>query len=548
MNAANTGITAFYLSSIDAAAGSTITATGSHPVGLLATGDVTVAGRVDASAAGSVAGGLGAGSAGSCKAAPSAAASGGAGGSFASAGGTGGDAGTLLGGGAAPSYGTADLFASPTFPVGSGGGSAEVPNACSTVENGGRGGGGLAIVSLGTVDLGGAALVSNGGSPASALCSAGAGGGSGGSAMVIAPRYVDNSGTLFELRGGFGANAGNNCQGGAGGGGGGAGGRLTVLTDGTRLGQISATVATGGSGSPLASPGAPGGAPSTFDGPFVTVTGPVTGVAATPITFGASVAVGQVSSYAWDFGDGTQRVTATGSVTHKFRRSGAYTVTATATMAVGGTTSAAPTLITVSDHPIGGLSASNDGPTPDGAPTTLTASHTSGTGTITYAWDFGDGHTGHGATTTHRYAAPGQYTATVTATNSVSQVQASTTVTVEDPIASIANASVVEGTAPLPGGANYTVMQFTLQLSARSTQTITVDVATSPGTAHAPSDFRKKSATVTFKPGKLTAKFKVNVVPDARVEPDEMFTVTLSNPTGATLGPSTASGLIIDDD
>jgi PKD repeat protein len=548
MNVANTGITAFYLSGIDTAAGSLITATGSHPVGLLVTGDVTIAGKVDASAAGSVAGGQGSGSPGSCKAVPMAAASGGAGGSFASAGGHGGDAGTLFGGGAGPSYGDANLFAPPVFAVGSGGGSASVPNACGMVENGGRGGGGLAIVSLGTVDLSSGTLMSNGVGPTAALCSAGAGGGSGGAAMVVAPRYVDNSATLFALHGGAGANAGSNCQGPAGGGGGGAGGRLTVLTDGNRLGQITATVAPGGSGSAIASPGAAGGAPSTFDGSFVTVGGPATGVAATPITFTASVAVGQVSSYTWNFGDGTVRVTTTGSVKHQFRHAGSYAVTATATMTESGTTSAASTSISVSDQPVGGLAATNDGPTPDGARTTLTAKHTSGTGKISYGWDFGDGHTGHGATTTHHYAAPGTYTATVTATNSAGPAFASTTVVVQDPVLSIADASVAEGTAPLPSGGHFTMMRFTLSLTAPTDQSVTVTATTSDGTAVAPRDYKAKTVTVTVAPGHRTASFEVNVVPDSRVEPDETFTVTLSNPSGASLGDATATGTVLNDD
>ena len=77
--------------------------------------------------------------------------------------------------------------------------------------------------------------------------------------------------------------------------------------------------------------------------------------------------------------------------------------------------------------PIEDLAASNDGPTPIHAPTVLTSIVTSGTG-ITYTWDFGDGTTGIGVSTTHTYSQLGTYTAMVTASNSLGDVSASTSV------------------------------------------------------------------------------------------------------------------------
>lgn len=76
-----------------------------------------------------------------------------------------------------------------------------------------------------------------------------------------------------------------------------------------------------------------------------------------------------------------------------------------------------------------GLSASNSSPTALGSETAFTATVTSGSN-ITYAWDFGDGHLGAGITATHTYAAFGDYTATVTATNSISTGVAHTPVMV----------------------------------------------------------------------------------------------------------------------
>jgi uncharacterized repeat protein (TIGR01451 family) len=86
--------------------------------------------------------------------------------------------------------------------------------------------------------------------------------------------------------------------------------------------------------------------------------------------------------------------------------------------------------------PISGLTVSNDSPTALGMTTTLTASITAGSG-VSYTWDFGDGDNGTGANTGHIYAAPGIYTATVTATNSVSTATAETTILVEEAISGL---------------------------------------------------------------------------------------------------------------
>ena len=49
-------------------------------------------------------------------------------------------------------------------------------------------------------------------------------------------------------------------------------------------------------------------------------------------------------------------------------------------------------------------------------------------GIWTYEWDFGDGNTGAGETTTHVYAAPGSYTVTLTVTDHGRQQSTTTTV------------------------------------------------------------------------------------------------------------------------
>ncbi len=87
----------------------------------------------------------------------------------------------------------------------------------------------------------------------------------------------------------------------------------------------------------------------------------------------------------------------------------------------------------VEDVAIMGVAAANDSPTPLGQTTTFTATVTAGSNVV-YTWAFGDGQTATGATVSHVYANPGIYTATVTASNSLGQLIATTQVTIMAPV------------------------------------------------------------------------------------------------------------------
>ena len=89
---------------------------------------------------------------------------------------------------------------------------------------------------------------------------------------------------------------------------------------------------------------------------------------------------------------------------------------------------------------------------------------------------------------------------------------------------------------------------FTVSLSAASRREITVDFATANGTATAGSDYQATSGTLTFAPGTTTQTLTVLILGDTLDEPNETFTVTLSNPTNATLATAQATGTIVDDD
>ncbi len=103
------------------------------------------------------------------------------------------------------------------------------------------------------------------------------------------------------------------------------------------------------------------------------------------------------------------------------------------------------------DEPISGLIAENDGPTTLASPTGFTASVGDGSN-VSYAWNFGDGASGTGATVTHTYATAGTYVATVTASNSAGSVQAQTTVQVAHAVIDVINLAFEPDPVTIPVG------------------------------------------------------------------------------------------------
>jgi hypothetical protein len=96
---------------------------------------------------------------------------------------------------------------------------------------------------------------------------------------------------------------------------------------------------------------------------------------------------------------------------------------------------------------------------------------------------------------------------------------------------------------------------FPVALSHASGQTITVAYSTSDGdtnplsdpTTHAVAgtDYVATTGTLTFNPGETTKFITVPILKDTIYEPTEVFTVTLINPTNATLLTPTVSGTIL---
>ena len=85
---------------------------------------------------------------------------------------------------------------------------------------------------------------------------------------------------------------------------------------------------------------------------------------------------------------------------------------------------------------------------------------------------------------------------------------------------------------------------FSVTLSHLSSRTVTVAYATSDGSAQAGSDYTAASGKLTFNPGDTSQTVSVTVLTDSEDEGQETLTLTLSNPSQATLDDATATGAI----
>jgi hypothetical protein len=96
------------------------------------------------------------------------------------------------------------------------------------------------------------------------------------------------------------------------------------------------------------------------------------------------------------------------------------------------------------------------------------------------------------------------------------------------------------------GAGNYT---FTLSATRTKSTSFSVDVATSDGTAIAPDDYTGVDTTVTWTPGQQFKTVSIPaIVADDIDEPNETFTLDLTNAVGATVGDDQGIGTITDDD
>ena len=91
-------------------------------------------------------------------------------------------------------------------------------------------------------------------------------------------------------------------------------------------------------------------------------------------------------------------------------------------------------------------------------------------------------------------------------------------------------------------------LNFVVSLDRVSTLTVTVDYATSDGTATAGHDYTATSGTLTFNPGDAAKAINVPLLDDAVDDGGETITVTLSNASNARIADGTATGTIENSD
>ena len=202
-----------------------------------------------------------------------------------------------------------------------------------------------------------------------------------------------------------------------------------------------------------------------------------------------------ITSYAWDFGDGT---TATGvTVSHPFTPGGTYVVRLTVT-ATDGSTATVTQVVTVTTAPSADPTASFSFSPSQPAVGDLVAFDASNSSaapgrTIAstgYSWTFGDNTTGTGVTTTHTYTPSASYAVVLTVTDDAMNTgTTSSTVVVGNPPQPIAAFQTSIGAATTPtffdGRTSFTQEGQTIVLYAwnfgDSTAILSCDLVTGDG-------------------------------------------------------------------
>lgn len=93
-----------------------------------------------------------------------------------------------------------------------------------------------------------------------------------------------------------------------------------------------------------------------------------------------------------------------------------------------------------------------------------------------------------------------------------------------------------------------TFVTATVNRTGDTSSASTVDYATADGTASERKDYTTALGTLRFAAGETSKTIDLLITEDSFVEGPENFTLTLSNPTGATLGATTTATVTINDD
>lgn len=90
--------------------------------------------------------------------------------------------------------------------------------------------------------------------------------------------------------------------------------------------------------------------------------------------------------------------------------------------------------------------------------------------------------------------------------------------------------------------------QLAVTLNSASTSQVSVNYATTNGTATAGGDYSQTSGTLSFAPGETTKTIQVPILDDLVGEPTETFQVNLSNAANATIADGQGVGTILDNE
>lgn len=97
-------------------------------------------------------------------------------------------------------------------------------------------------------------------------------------------------------------------------------------------------------------------------------------------------------------------------------------------------------------------------------------------------------------------------------------------------------------------GAGPSQLRFTVTLAPASAQTVQVRVRTADRSAMAGSDYAALEQDLSFAPGETSKVVDVSILGDSAIEANEVFSLELRNPVGATTAQPRGFGTLVDDD
>jgi YD repeat-containing protein len=166
--------------------------------------------------------------------------------------------------------------------------------------------------------------------------------------------------------------------------------------------------------------------------PVANAGGPYNGVINTAIQFNggdSSDPDGSITSYQWNFGDGTSGTGVT--VSHTYTTIGTRTVTLTVTDNNGAQAGASTTATISNQPPVANTGGPYSGVVAQNIPFSASGSYDPDGSIASYSWNFGDGATASGFSLTHTYSSPGTYSLTLTVTDNLgAQTSATTTASI----------------------------------------------------------------------------------------------------------------------